>query len=349
MPQGQVTIRQIAVQARVSHSTVSRALNNSPSISQDTRNHIRRIATDMGYQTNPLVAAWMSHVRRVKTPHWTQGTIGYLETIDRDEYASAGRRSFFLRCKQGAAQRGKELGYHLKVLRADDFAGNLEGLNRMIQYGAIDGVIFPQTHLVELDFDVKWESVAGCIIGFRLEYPPFHRVCVDAFSNVSLVMKSLTARGYRRIGLALTPALDNLVNHVWNGSVLAFQHSELNKKDIVPPILIPDGDFSQFKKWYQRYRPEVILQCQRAVRELIGELDVDVPNELALVELNVKKEGEPIAGIDQDLERVGAVAIEQVIVVTADPQVRAGMHQRLSEMQERLRAMEAHVPVPTGE
>lgn len=43
------------------------------------------------------------------------------------------------------------------------------------------------------------------------------------------------------------------------------------------------------------------------------------------------------------------LAIERVIVVTADPEVREQMQQRLADMQERLRAMEAHVPVPAEE
>lgn len=41
--------------------------------------------------------------------------------------------------------------------------------------------------------------------------------------------------------------------------------------------------------------------------------------------------------------------IQRVIVVTADPDVRAQMERRISEMQERLRAMENHVPVPSQE
>ena len=43
------------------------------------------------------------------------------------------------------------------------------------------------------------------------------------------------------------------------------------------------------------------------------------------------------------------LAIERVIVVTADPEVRTRMQERLAQMQERLRAMEAHAPVPLAE
>ncbi len=41
--------------------------------------------------------------------------------------------------------------------------------------------------------------------------------------------------------------------------------------------------------------------------------------------------------------------IQKIIVVTSDPTVREQMQARLAEMQERLRAMEAHVPVPKAD
>lgn len=58
---------------------------------------------------------------------------------------------------------------------------------------------------------------------------------------------------------------------------------------------------------------------------------------------------EPTRDGDALLFDLPGLAIERVIVVTADPQVRAQMQQRLTAMQERLRAMEAHVPVPAQE
>lgn len=313
MNQPQVTIRQIAEKAGVSHSTVSRALNNSPSISHETRDRIREIAMSMGYQTNPLVAAWMSHVRRVKTPQWTQGTLAYLETIDKVKFATSSRRSFYTRCQKGAAERARELGYHLKVVSADDFAGNLEGLDRMIRYGAFDGVVFPQTDQVRLEYNIDWDHVAGSTIGFRLDYPPFHRASVDAFANITLAMNILMKRGYKRIGLALTPSLDNLVNHTWVGSYLAFQHRHFSTSEIIPPLLVDNNSLDAVKSWYQHYRPDAILQCQKRIREMILQLGKKNPDELGLVDLNATERDTDMAGIDQDLELVGAVAVEQVI------------------------------------
>ncbi|HBE27499.1 MAG TPA: LacI family transcriptional regulator, partial [Ktedonobacter sp.] len=48
------SIEDIAQAAGVSHSTVSRALRNSPLISVDVRERIQRLAHEMGYTPNAI-------------------------------------------------------------------------------------------------------------------------------------------------------------------------------------------------------------------------------------------------------------------------------------------------------
>ena len=47
-----ITIKDIAKVAGVSYATVSRALNGSPEIGEDTRERILRLCKEMGYTTN---------------------------------------------------------------------------------------------------------------------------------------------------------------------------------------------------------------------------------------------------------------------------------------------------------
>ena len=47
-----VSLKEIARLAHVSHPTVSRALKNSPLISQSTKDRIHKIAAEHGYQPN---------------------------------------------------------------------------------------------------------------------------------------------------------------------------------------------------------------------------------------------------------------------------------------------------------
>jgi len=56
-----VSIKDIAKAAGVSYSTVSRALNDSPLISQNVRENIQEIAKTMGYTPNALAQSLQSH------------------------------------------------------------------------------------------------------------------------------------------------------------------------------------------------------------------------------------------------------------------------------------------------
>ncbi|GAE92175.1 hexuronate utilization operon transcriptional repressor ExuR [Gracilibacillus boraciitolerans JCM 21714] len=47
-----VTIKDIAKEANVSYSTVSKALNNSPLVKEITKQKILRVAKQMGYEPN---------------------------------------------------------------------------------------------------------------------------------------------------------------------------------------------------------------------------------------------------------------------------------------------------------
>ncbi len=55
-----VNIKDVAVAANISVSTVSRALNNHPDVSEETRKRIVRIANELGYERNPFAHSLIS-------------------------------------------------------------------------------------------------------------------------------------------------------------------------------------------------------------------------------------------------------------------------------------------------
>ncbi len=63
-----VTIKDIAREAKVSHSTVSRALNNNPLIPEETAKRIRKVAVKMGYLPKRTVINSMVEIEILKLP-----------------------------------------------------------------------------------------------------------------------------------------------------------------------------------------------------------------------------------------------------------------------------------------
>ena len=57
---GRVNIKDVAAAANISVSTASRALNNHPDVSEETRKRVLRVANEMGYERNPFAHSLVS-------------------------------------------------------------------------------------------------------------------------------------------------------------------------------------------------------------------------------------------------------------------------------------------------
>lgn len=89
-----ITIRDVAQAAGVSISTVHQALNDKPGVSQATREQIRRLSEELGYQPNPMASGLKRRTQHVAVllpdtsgknryyypPLW-QGVRDYLEQV----------------------------------------------------------------------------------------------------------------------------------------------------------------------------------------------------------------------------------------------------------------------------
>src|SRR5690349_594102 len=107
----QPTLQTIANAAGVSRMTVSRALRNDPVLPRQTRERIQKLARELGYRPNPLVATLMSQVRAARVPRQTLTIAHVTTTYPPGEW----RRYFFTReCIEGATARAAEQGFTLE-------------------------------------------------------------------------------------------------------------------------------------------------------------------------------------------------------------------------------------------
>ncbi|MBM3138081.1 MAG: LacI family transcriptional regulator [Chloroflexi bacterium] len=90
-----VTIKDIAKAAGVSHPTVSRALNNHPAISEATRERIVKLAKEMGYQPNASARGLKTNrthalgviMQQIDDPFWSEVLDGVDSVLHPERYS----------------------------------------------------------------------------------------------------------------------------------------------------------------------------------------------------------------------------------------------------------------------
>lgn len=112
---GLVTMGTDARAAVIVPSTVSKALRDDPSISDDLKAKIQKVARELGHRPNPLVATLMAQLhgtRRRSDPHH----IAWMDLWPKD--ADDALLCVMLKpMLNGARQRAEELGFRIEVHR----------------------------------------------------------------------------------------------------------------------------------------------------------------------------------------------------------------------------------------
>ncbi len=119
-----ITIKSIAADLGVAPSTVSKALKNSPEISDETKERIRAYANLKSYKPNSLALS----LRKQKTM-----TIGVIvpEVV----------HHFFSRVISGVENRATQCGYHLVISLSKDELKNERKITEMLTNGYVDGLL----------------------------------------------------------------------------------------------------------------------------------------------------------------------------------------------------------------
>jgi len=183
-----VTIRDIARKLKISHSTVSRVINNQKSdfFSADTRTRVLQTAEEMGYRPN-------YHARSLNSGR--SMTIGLV--LD----GNAGNDRFWQRMLGGVEDGARLRGYDLVVIGA---ANGKPVLERAVQYcneRRVDALVVPG-FLRPLVGSEMLENYDGpVVIASMLRYAKSRHICVDLdpAPGIEAAVKHLVQLGHRNI------------------------------------------------------------------------------------------------------------------------------------------------------
>lgn len=296
----------IADAAGVSRMTVSRALRNHPESSAEIRARIQKIAEDLGYRPNPLVAALMANLRAAREPSQGQ-TLAFITGFDQRD----GWRRFpsVVRFFHGASGRAERQGFRLEHFWAFEPGQSGKRLSRILVARGIDGLIVAPRPRAHFELDLDWNRFAAATLEFTLEKPELHRASNDQFRTLLLTLEELKRRGYRRAGLVLLDREDE-VNRLWRAAFLL--HRDLHRR-VVPPVFLHEYDESAFTRWFTKHRPDAVVGMSSDLPDWIRKLGLSVPDDVGFAHLNLQEDHiGRFAGVDQRHQLVGAVAVDLV-------------------------------------
>lgn len=180
-----VTIKDIARMAGVSHTTVSRALNDSPLIHEDTKRKIRAIAERLDYTPNysakSLVLARSYHIGL------------FFSTL------SKGTSSNFFHETVKGVHRAVNSKYHLIVNAIDDYDGNYSTVTRK----TFDGVIVMSQSDDDESFirNVADKRIPLVVLNRNAERLSPVNVLADDKAGVFRAVEYMIGQGHRRIAI----------------------------------------------------------------------------------------------------------------------------------------------------
>lgn len=271
-----ITIHDIAKELKISASTVSRALNDNPRISEKTKDKIKKMARELGYQPNVMA----SNLRNRKS-----NTIGIVVPLI--------NRHFFSTFISGVEDVAFKLGYSAMIAQSKDLLANEKQIVQSMFSNRVDGIIASismQTDEFE-HFDL-FETSKTPIVFFDRVVPQLksHKIVVDDFGVGFQATQHLINQGYKRIAHLAGPT----VLHTYKDRMGGYQSALLkNGLAVCPDYIIHnrltriDG-YDAIKQLLALPNPPDALFCGNdtsalSVLSYLKEVGVKVPQEFGLI------------------------------------------------------------------
>ena len=310
------TLEEIAQQAGVSRSTVSRVVNNQPNVDPDTRAKVLSIANSVNYQPNIAargLAAGRSRVLGLVIP------MG-VSALFTDPY--------FPLLIQGISSACNEHDHSVMLWLADpEFERRT--IHQILRGGLIDGVIVASALMDDAVYEaLHKDSKPFVLIGRHPVDTGINYVDVDNVNSAREMVAHLLRLGYRHVATITGPK-----NMIAGVDRLQGYMSALRDRGLRPDQnLIVESDFTEAGGYaaMQRllpFKPDAVFAASDAMAvgalRAIREAGSRVPEDIAVTGFDdmpfAARTDPPLTTVRQPISRSGSVAVETLIDLVAHP------------------------------
>lgn len=305
-----VSLKDVAQAAGVHPTTVSMALRNHPRIPQATRERLKKLAEEMGYTRDPALVALVEYrnsLYRSKSPP----VIAFL-TMWRptDGWKTNRTKNLFW---EGARDRAHRLGYKLEHFSLGEAGMTDARMSKILLTRSIKGVILANFQDHTKSIELPWDHLCAVKIDYEPLAPPLALITNNQLQITRLAMQRVRELGYRRIGLCIPQIWDQMLDDIWAIAYL-WEQQKHHAEDRIPELRYSlDGSMAEtFRKWIDHYKPEALVGSAEDIMVVAKQLDLDIPGQIAMADLNCPETDGTIAGISQNHRDVGRLALDIV-------------------------------------
>jgi LacI family transcriptional regulator len=291
-----VTIKDIARVAQVSHTTVSRALNDKSRIRSETKERILRIARELGYRPDFIARSLVS--RRTKT-------LGLVITSIANP--------FYNELAQGIEATARSLGYSIILCCTHSDLSTEKQYIDMLRSRGVDGIILTSACMDDPNIEALAEEGFPIVLVNRRTYHPMVKekvdyIGVDNMLGGFLAVEHLIRLGHRRIGVITGSTESSVGFERLEGGKKAFEAYGIEKKEkyFLEGDFLKESGYRVGKQFLRMAEPPTAIFAANdymalGVFQAMWEKGVKVPEEMALVGFN-------------DIEFAGMIGIELTTV-----------------------------------
>ncbi|MEW5868746.1 MAG: LacI family DNA-binding transcriptional regulator [Chloroflexota bacterium] len=309
------TIKEVASVAGVSTQTVSRVLNERPDVSSETRERIKEIIKELGYQPSALARSLIQH---------RSHTLGVV---------TAGLKYFGpSKTLSGIVSAAEEASYSLILKELPSFdEDNIDPIFQAFISRHVDGIIWAVPEIGENHCWVNGQSIELDIPLIYLTMEPRKNISVVSIDNYlggEIAVRHLLEQGYQHIAHLSGPldwweARQRMA--AWT-DVLAGAGLEVKDTHCVEGNWSSSSGAQAIEKLFMQY-PEMDAifvgndQMALGVMQYILQKGLRVPEDIGLVGFDNIPESAffcpPLTTIQQDQYSIAKLAVEEMIQIIA--------------------------------
>ena len=306
-----VTLADVAKEAGVHHSTVSRALKYHPGIPEKTREKVLAVVKRLKYVPDPHLSALAAY-KNSQRPVGFLANLAWLTNFPTEEGWK--ENPHFPAYYQGAKARAAELGYGMDTLWLPGITAIGKVPSQILRHRSIRGLLLPPQVAPQTSLEMDWDDFSAVAFGFTLTQPSLHTVAIDHFRSIQRLVRELYRLGYRRPRLILSISKsDERVSFAWSAGF----HVGLQQVGLPPsePLQIPSADFQEFVAAAQKSGADVILTTRgwaSLARQHLPAAGLRIPEDLGLAAVNFASCDQGLGGIYEDGALLGRHAVEML-------------------------------------